>query len=100
VLLDDPSIGHELNDTVMALTLGAVRELPLWRALESGIGAAVTFHGVPDRLRPTHVERPVSFQLFFRLRPAPGAMGRMWNMHMIKPMHPPGADPHAGHQMP
>ena len=44
--------------------------------------------------------RPVSLQVFLRLRPAAGAMGRMWNMHMIKPMHPAAADPHAGHQMP
>ncbi len=100
ILLDDPTIGHEVKDTVAALTFGAVRELPRWRRLESGIGAAATFYGVPDRLTTTHGEHPVSFQVFFRLRPAPGAMGRMWNMHMIKPMHPAVADPHAGHHMP
>jgi len=99
-LLDDHSLGHEVKDTVTALTLGAVRELPRWRRLESGIGAAATFYGVPDRLRRTYGQRPTSFQVFFRLRPAPGAMGRMWNMHMIKPMHPATVDPHAGHQMP
>jgi len=100
VLVDDPAVGHEVKDTVTALTLGAVRELRRWHKLESGIGAAVTFYGVPDRLRRTHGPRPTSFQVFFRLRPAPGAMGRMWNMHMIKPMHPASVDPHAGHQMP
>jgi hypothetical protein len=100
VLLDDISVGHEVKDAVTALTLGAVRDLPRWRTLQSGVGAAVTFYGVPDRLTPTHGGRPVSFQVFVRLRPSPGAMGRMWNMHMIKPMHPGGADPHAGHQMP
>jgi hypothetical protein len=51
-------------------------------------------------LKPAYGSRPVSFQIFLRLRPAAGAMGRMWNMYMIKPMHPAAADPHAGHQMP
>jgi hypothetical protein len=101
VLLADHSVGlDEDTDTVSALTLGVVRELPRRRRFETGIGAAATFYGVPDRLTPTHGKRPISFQVFFRLRPAPGAMGRMWNMHMIKPMHPAVTDPHAGHQMP
>jgi hypothetical protein len=100
VLLDDETVGHDVKDMVAALTIGAVRELPRWRAIASGIGAAATIYRVPDRLRPTHGERPVAFQVFFRLRPGPGTMGRMWNMHMIKPMHPAVADPHAGHQMP
>jgi len=99
-LLEDDSLAHEEKDTVSALTLGAVRELPRWRRLETGIGAAVTFYAVPDRLQSTYGLRPVSFQVFLRLRPAAGAMGRMWNMHMIKPMHPAASDPHAGHHMP
>jgi hypothetical protein len=100
VLLDDPTLGHDVKDTVAALTLGAVRELTRWRSFEGGVGAAATFYGVPDRLMRSHGERPVSFQVFFRVRPAAGTMGRMWNMHMIKPMHPSLSDPHAGHQMP
>ena len=100
VLLDDRTVGHDVKDMVAALTIGVVRELPRWRKLESGIGAAATVYRVPDRLTSTYGERPVAFQVFFRLRPAPGAMGRMWNMHMIKPTHPPVTDPHAGHQMP
>ena len=100
VLRADQLLGHDVKDMVSALTLGAVRELPRWRSLEAGLGGAVTFYGVPDRLRPTHGERPVSFQVFLRIRRSAGAMGRMWNMHMIKPMRRAGADPHAGHQMP
>ena len=100
VLLDDHTIGHGVTDTVAAITLGAVRDFSRWRKVESGVGAAVTFYGVPGALKSTHGDRPVSFQVFFRLRPAAGAMGRMWNMHMIKPMRPATADPHAGHQMP
>lgn len=99
-LLGDDSIGHEEKDTVSALTVGTVRELPRWRWLETGVGAAVTFYAVPDRLQSTYGVRPVSLQVFLRLRPAAGAMGRMWNMHMIKPMHPAAPDPHAGHHMP
>jgi hypothetical protein len=100
VLLDDHAVGHDVKDMVTALTLGGIRELPRWRRLESGVGAALTFYGVPERFRPTHGRRPASFQVFLRLRPSPGAMGRMWNMHMVKPMHPAAVDPHAGHQMP
>ena len=100
VLLDDHTVAHDATDTVAAFTLGAVRDFPRWRKVESGVGAAVTFYGVPEALKTTHGARPLSFQIFFRLRPASGAMGRMWNMHMIKPMHPVTADPHAGHQMP
>jgi hypothetical protein len=72
----------------------------MWREIEGGVGAGITFYGTPDILKATHGERPVSFQVFFRLRPRAGSMGRMWNMHMIKPMHPAAADPHAGHVMP
>src|SRR5688572_20893705 len=99
-LLDDHSLGHAAKDTLVAATVGAVRELPRWRGIESGIGAAATFYRVPERLQSEYGQRPVSFQVFLRLRPAAGAMGRMWNMHMIKPMHSTAADPHAGHQMP
>jgi hypothetical protein len=99
-LLADDTIGHEVKDLVSALTLGGVRELPRWRRVEAGVGAAVTFYSVPDRLQSAYGERPISLQVFFRLRLSAGPMGRMWNMHMIKPMHAGSADPHAGHQMP
>jgi hypothetical protein len=99
VLLDDPSIDHEVKDTVTALTIGALRDFPRWRRLESAVGAAVTFYGVPERLEPDYGSHPVSFQVFFRLRPSPGAMGRMWNLYMTKPMRTVSVDPHAGHHM-
>jgi len=99
-LLRDPAFLHEEKDIVSALTVGVLRELPRWRGLDMGLGTAFTFYAVPDRLQSTYGERPVSFQVFLRIRPAPGPMGRMWNMHMIKPMRPAGVDPHAGHHMP
>jgi len=42
-------------------------------------------------LQPSYGTHPVSFHVFFRLRPPAGAMGRMWNMRMTQPL--------AGHAM-
>jgi len=97
-ILNDSSISHAVKDTVGAFTVGGVRALPAWRRVESGVGAAVTFYAVPASLEASYGSGPVSFQVFFRLRLAAGPMGRMWNMHMVKPMKP-AIDPHAGHQM-
>ncbi|HEV3139133.1 MAG TPA: hypothetical protein VGY57_01385 [Vicinamibacterales bacterium] len=78
------------SSTVAALTLGGVRDVLRVRGMDGGIGAAVTLHSVPDALKSTYGQHPVSFQLFFRLRPPAGAMGRMWNRRMASapPMHP------------
>jgi hypothetical protein len=81
-----------VKDPVFAFTAGAVRDVLSVRGFEGGFGADVTFYGVPGALQPTYSNRPVSFHVFFRLRPPAGAMGRMWNMRMSQPM--------AGHQMP
>ena len=86
-----PEHGATHNATVGAITLGAVRDVLKWRGTEGGLGAQVTFHATPESLRATHGDDPVSFQIFFRLRPPAGAMGRMWNMRMSQPM--------AGHDM-
>ncbi len=90
------SVPHEAKDTVGAFTFGGLRDLVSWKGFQGGVGAGVTLYTVPGRLKASYGSNPVSFQVFFRLRPPAGAMGRMWNMHMIKPMHP-AADPHAGH---
>ncbi len=71
-LLGDDSIGHEEKDTVSALTVGTVRELPRWRWLETGVGAAVTFYAVPDRLQST-LRRPARLAAGV---PAPAASSR------------------------
>jgi hypothetical protein len=84
--------GHASNNaTVGALTAGIVREVLTWRGFEGGLGGQVTFSATPESLRPSYRDHPVSFQIFFRLRPPVGAMGRMWNMRMSQPM--------AGHDM-
>lgn len=96
VLLHSEDHGHHdstpLKDAVGAFTLGGLRELGVWRGFEGGLGASVTLYAVPGALRATHGDRPVSFQVFFRLRPPAGGMGRMWNMRMSRPMQ--------GHAMP
>ena len=46
-----------------------------------GAGADVTFYSVPDSLRPYYGDSPVSFHVFFRIRP-PAPMGRMMDMTM------------------
>lgn len=71
---------------VGAFTAGAVRDVLRWRGFEGGVGASVSFYAVPDVLKETHGRHPVSYQLFFRLRPPSGGMGRMWNMRMSRPM--------------
>jgi len=66
---------------VAALTIGAVRDVIRRRPFEAGIGADVTFYGVPDALEPAYSPRPLSVHLFLRVRPVAGAM-RMWNMRL------------------
>jgi hypothetical protein len=82
----------DVEDPVFAFTLGGVRDVLNWRGFEGGIGADVSFYGVPNALQPIYSSHPVSFHVFFRLKPPAGAMGRMWNMRMSQPM--------AGHKMP
>ena len=86
---DNPGIliGDGRRDALGAFTFGGVRDVLRRRGFEGGFGGAVTFYAVPDLLKPAYGAHPVSFQLFFRLRPpATEGMGRMWNMRMSQPM--------------
>jgi hypothetical protein len=76
----------DVKDPVFALTIGGVRDVLAWRGFRGGIGADVSVYGVPSALQPMYSSHPVSFHLFFRLRPPAGAMGRMWNMRMSQPL--------------
>ncbi len=78
------------QDPLAALTLGATRSILRVRGFDGAIGTDVTFYAPPSALRSTYSSSPVSFHLFFRLRPPTGAMGRMWNMRMSQPMARPG----------
>ena len=82
----------DVKDPLFAFTVGGVRDFVAWHGFEGGIGADVSVYGVPDSLKPMYSAHPVSFHVFFRLRPPAGSMGRMWNMRMSQPM--------AGHNMP
>jgi len=88
----DTDTHTDRTDNVAAFTLGAVRDVLRWRGFEGGIGADATFYAVPESLKATHGAHPVSFQVFFRLRPPAGSMGRMWERRMAQPM--------PGHAMP
>jgi hypothetical protein len=52
-----------------AYTLGGVRDLVQNRAWQLGLGADVTFYSKPGELDAVYGARPVSFQVFLRMRP-------------------------------
>lgn len=70
---------------VGALTVGATHDLLKGQRVEVSFGGNLTVYAVPDSVKSSYGARPVSFQLFVRVRPKPGHMGRMWNMTMAKP---------------
>jgi hypothetical protein len=99
-----PSVVHCVNggdtsatDTVAAFTIGVIRDVMNWSGVRGGIGADLTFYGVPQALQPAYGSRPVSFHIFFRLQRQPGGTWmRMWNMRMSQAMAHT-MDQHAGH---
>jgi hypothetical protein len=52
-----------------AYTFGGTRDLIQNRAWQVGLGADVTFYSKPGLLDPVYGNRPVSFQIFLRMRP-------------------------------
>jgi len=90
----------DVKDTVLAFTIGGVRDVLAWRGFEGGVGADVSFYGVPDALQPIYSAHPISFHVFFRLRPPAGSMGRMWNMRMSQPMAGHGESMSMNHKTP
>jgi hypothetical protein len=89
VVLEGPAAN--IRNPVFAVTFGGVHDVLAWRVFGGVIGADVTFYGVPEPLQPMFSAHPVSFHVFFRMRPPAGATGRMVNMRMSQPV--------AGHQM-
>ena len=53
-----------------AYTFGGVRDLISNRTWQMGLGADVTLYSKPDALNASYGNRPVSFQIFLRFRPA------------------------------
>ena len=74
------------KDTVGGFTIGGMRDVVRRKGFEGGFGAAMTFYAVPESLKSSYGEHPLSFQVLFRLRPPAGSLGRMWNMRMSQPM--------------
>jgi hypothetical protein len=102
LLLNDtvPTGAHAADKSMVgAFTFGGVRDVFRARGFEGGVGAELTFYAVPDSLKSTHGDHPVSFQLFFRVRPPAGPMGRMFNMRMTRPMQDMSRDQMMNHQM-
>jgi len=72
----------EGRDVVSTLTLGGARIVARPWGWDLGAGADITLYRVPDVLRPYYGNNPVSFHVFFRVRPPSGSMGRMMDMTM------------------
>ena len=97
-IVDTPE-SRSPRGTVLALTVGGVRDFVHTHGFELGLGGNVSFYGVPDVLQTGrgfcgttscvlgagYGSSPVSFHIFLRVRP-PAPMGRMWNMRMSQPM--------------
>jgi len=78
----DADLAGHAPSNVLALTFSGSRRLFTWHGFEGAVGAGFTTYRVPDALRETHGDHPVSFQVFARVRLPAGPMGRMWNMVM------------------
>jgi hypothetical protein len=79
--------------TVNAFSIGYSRDVGRSARVNTAVGAMVTFYSIPSALRPTYGSSPVSFYVFFRVRP--GAMHAMAASSMPGMPSMP-----AGHQMP
>jgi len=79
------SSAAQAKDPVVAFTVGGVRDVLRAAGLEGGVGADLTLYGVPSSLQSVYGAHPVSFHVFFRVRPRAGSMGRMWNTRMSRP---------------
>jgi hypothetical protein len=75
----------ELVNPIREITSGVVRDVATVHGFQMGVGGDVVFYGVPDLLKFTHGDHPVSYHIFLRVRP-PARGGRMWNMTMGQPM--------------
>jgi hypothetical protein len=69
LLLTGGSVATDLRGTLLALTIGAVRDVLSVRGSPLGLGGDVSVYRVPDVLKTGgYGRRPVSFHIFLRLR--------------------------------
>ena len=65
---------HEIGERygssfrIGAYTIGYTRDIPLFRYLQTGIGANVEFYSLPSALKPFYGNRPVGGNVFLRVR--------------------------------
>ncbi|MEO7718926.1 MAG: FixH family protein [Capsulimonas sp.] len=77
LVIPDESL-HERKFNLGAYTAGYVRDLTHGKGIDTGLGAAVTLNTKPSALDPFYGGgSPVSFQVFFRLRPSRIKMNKM-----------------------
>jgi hypothetical protein len=72
-------------DPIGAFTIGGLRTIARPSGWDLAAGADVTTYAFPAILKPLYGNHPVSFHVFFRLRP-PAPMGRMKDMTMTSGM--------------
>jgi len=89
----------EILSRMAAVSMGGTWDVLRRAGYEGAVGASVTFYRTPTVLKPSYGPDPVSAQIFFRLRPPAGSMGRMWNMRMSQPMKPAPSGEMMNHQM-
>jgi hypothetical protein len=89
-----PHLGERI-DVLRAFTIGGLRDVAKVAGFELGVGGDVLFYEVPPLLRRAYYRedpdeldghRPISFHIFFRIRPPVSAMGRMFNQVMTRGM--------------
>jgi hypothetical protein len=72
---------HHPSFRIGAYTAGGARDIWNTDKTSLAIGSDVTFYSKPSILDPIYGSHPVSWKLFFRLRPAPMSMGGMHGTH-------------------
>jgi hypothetical protein len=63
-----------------AYTFGGVRDVRTTEKMQLGIGSDLTFYSKPSLLDPIYGNRPISWKVFFRIRPGRTHMS-MHGMH-------------------
>jgi hypothetical protein len=69
LFVNDPhsDLAHEVF-TIKAFTFGYARDFNLIPGFQTGIGANVTFHSIPDELNPVYDSSPKGFLFYLRIR--------------------------------
>jgi hypothetical protein len=72
---------HHPSFRIGAYTFGAVRDLWNSEKVSFGVGGDLTFYSKPDVLDTIYGDNPVSWKLFFRVRPGKMKMNGAHDMH-------------------